>query len=100
MALARLRGLRTGGALAMLLSELGALVVVGVLLGAVVGAAAAWVAAAGWLAPGVDLELRAQVLGTVVIAAAVGVAAVALAAVPTLRQIGRASCRERVSPYV
>lgn len=86
VALARLRGLRTGGALTMLLGELGVLVVAGVLLGAVVGAAAAGVAAGGWLAPGVTLELRAQVVGTVLLAALVGVAAVALAAAPTLRQ--------------
>jgi putative ABC transport system permease protein len=86
IALARLRGQRSAGAAALLFRELGLLVVVGSVAGAGVGWLVAKFAGARWLAPGVELELRWPVLAAVGAAAVAGVLAVALTALPTLRQ--------------
>jgi hypothetical protein len=86
VALARLRGQGPTGAAALLLRELGLLVV----LGSAGGAAAGWLvarfAAARWLAPGVGPELRFPVLAAIAAATVVGVLAVVVTAAPTLRQ--------------
>jgi putative ABC transport system permease protein len=86
IALARLRGLGTGGAAGLLVRELGLLV----LLGAAVGAALGWLAALGaatlWLEDGVRLEARWPVAVAVVAAAAAGLVALLAAGAPTLRQ--------------
>jgi putative ABC transport system permease protein len=86
IALARLRGQRSAGAAALLLRELGLLVVVGSVAGGGAGWLVAKFASARWLAPGVELELRWPVLAAVGAAAVAGVLAVLLTAVPTLRQ--------------
>lgn len=86
VALARLRGQRAAGAAALLLRELGLLVVLGALGGAVAGWQVAKLATTRWLAPGVELELRWPVLAAVAAAAVAGVLAVLVTALPTLRQ--------------
>jgi putative ABC transport system permease protein len=86
IALARLRGQRSAGAVAMLLRELGLLVVVGSVAGAGAGWLSAKFASARWLARGVELELRWPVLAAVGAATVAGIIAVLLTAVPTLRQ--------------
>ena len=86
VALARLRGQRSAGAVALLLRELGLLVVVGTLVGAAAGWLVARIATTRWLAPGVQLELRWPVLAAVAASAAAGVLAVLVTAAPTLRQ--------------
>ena len=86
IALARLRGLGTGGAAGLLVREIGLLVV----LGAVVGSLAGWLAALGattlWLEDGVRPEARWPVGGAVVAAAAAGLLALVVTGAPTLRQ--------------
>jgi putative ABC transport system permease protein len=86
VALARLRGQRSVGAAALLLRELGLLVVVGAAAGGAAGWLVAKVATARWLAPGVELELRWPVLAAIATAAIAGVLAVLVTAAPTLRQ--------------
>lgn len=87
IALARLRGLGTTGAAALLLRELGVLVLAGTALGAVLGWLGARLATALWLQPGVVLEAtRRPVAVAVVASAAAGLLAILAAAAPTLRQ--------------
>lgn len=86
IALARLRGHGTRGALAMLLRELGSLVAVGVLVGMASGWLLAVLAAREWLADGVTLELRPPVLLAGVAALVVGLVVVVVTGLPTLRQ--------------
>lgn len=86
IALARLRGLGTGGAAGLLLRELGILVLLGVVLGAGLGWLTALGATALWLEPGVTLEARWPVGVAVVAAAVAGLLAIAAAGAPTLRQ--------------
>jgi putative ABC transport system permease protein len=97
VALARLRGQRSTGAAAMLLRELGLLVVLGTFVGVGAGWLVARLAAAWWLAPGVELELRWPVLAAIAAAAAAGVLAVLLTALPTLGQ-SLVSLLRRVPP--
>jgi putative ABC transport system permease protein len=85
IALARLRGQGSTGAAALLLRELGLLVVIGTAAGAVAGWLVARFAAARWLAPGVQLELRWPVLAAIAAATVAGVLAVLMTAAPTLR---------------
>ena len=86
IALARLRGLGTGGAAGLLIRELGLLVVLGAVVGAVVGWLAALGATALWLEDGVVLEGRWPVAVAVVASAAAGLLALVVAGAPTLRQ--------------
>ena len=86
IALARLRGLGTGGAAGLLIRELGLLVVVGAAVGAAIGWLAALGATALWLEDGVRLEARWPLGLAVVAAAAAGLLALVVAAAPTLRQ--------------
>lgn len=86
IALARLRGQGAGGAGALLLRELGPLVLAGSVLGAGLGWLIAGLAVRLWLAPGVALEARWPVGVSVVAAAAVGLLAIVVASLPTLRQ--------------
>jgi hypothetical protein len=86
VALARLRGQRSGGAAALLLRELGLVILIGSLAGGAVGWQVAKFASARWLAPGVTLELRWPVLAAVAAAAVAGLLAVTVTAAPTLRQ--------------
>ena len=86
VALARLRGQRSGGAAALLLRELGLLILIGSVVGGAVGWLVATFASARWLAPGVTLELRWPVFAAVAAAAVAGLLAVAVTAAPTLRQ--------------
>ncbi len=97
IALARLRGQGAGGAGALLLRELGPLVVVGSALGAGLGWLIAGLAVRLWLAPGVALEARWPVGAAVAAAAVVGLLAIVVAALPTLRQPVTALLR-RVPP--
>jgi hypothetical protein len=86
VALARLRGQRSVGAAALLLRELGLLIVIGSVVGGAVGWLVAKFASARWLAPGVTLELRWPVFAAVTAAAVAGLLAVVVTAAPTLRQ--------------
>ena len=86
IALARLRGLGTGGAAGLLIRELGFLVVVGAAVGAAVGWLVALGATALWLEDGVRLEARWPLGVAVVAAAAAGLLALVVAGAPTLRQ--------------
>ncbi len=74
VALARLRGQGSGGAAALLLRELGLVILIGSLVGGAVGWLVAKFASARWLAPGVTLELRWPVLAAVAAAAVAGLA--------------------------
>lgn len=86
IALARLRGQGTAGAAALLLRELGLLVLVGAALGAAVGWLVATAATALWLEDGVVLEARFPVALAVAGAAVAGLLALVVAGAPTLRQ--------------
>jgi hypothetical protein len=99
VALARLRGQRSVGAAALLLRELGLLVVVGAAAGGAAGWLAAKLATARWLAPGVELERRWPGLAAFASAAVAGVLAVLVTATPTLRQ-PLVSLLRRVPPRV
>jgi hypothetical protein len=85
VALARLRGQRSGGAAALLLRELGLLIVIGSVVGGLVGWLVAKFASARWLAPGVTLQLRWPVFAAIA-AASGGLLAVVVTGAPTLRQ--------------
>jgi len=87
IALARLRGLRPATAAALLVRELGALVLIGTMVGAVLGWLTARAATARWLEPGVVLEAqRWPVALAVAAAAAAALLAIVAACSPTLRQ--------------
>ena len=86
IALARLRGHGTVGAAAMLLRELGLLVLAGGVVGSAIGWLAAEGAARAWLEPGVQLELRPPVVLAAAASVVAGLLAILAAAVPTLRQ--------------
>ena len=86
IALARLRGHGTRGAAAMLLRELGTLVIAGAVLGAALGWLTAEAVCRLWLEAGVRPEWRPPVLLAVAASVAAGLLAILAAATPTLRQ--------------
>jgi predicted lysophospholipase L1 biosynthesis ABC-type transport system permease subunit len=85
VALARLRGQQPRAAAGLLVRELGALVVVGAVVGGLVGWGLARVAALVWLAPGTGVPLRWPMVVATGLAALAGLAAATVVAVPTVR---------------